>query len=93
MEDFEETPKRKLGYHRTYIGIYFQEMVIEALTCFKGHIWDSDLQRNEAVYKEVILAAQGELALEEFLKQVLFSHFSSVSLLLLGPRILVRFGA
>ena len=35
-----------------------------------GHIWDADLQKNETIFKEVILAAQGELALEEFLKQV-----------------------
>lgn len=35
-----------------------------------GHIWDADLQRNEATVKDVILVAQGEMALEEFLKQV-----------------------
>jgi len=35
-----------------------------------GHIWDADLQRNEASVKDVILVAQGEMALEEFLKQV-----------------------
>ena len=35
-----------------------------------GHIWDADLQRNEARVKDVILVAQGEMALEEFLKQV-----------------------
>eukprot|EP01132_Coremiostelium_polycephalum_P002127 gene2127-2619_t len=35
-----------------------------------GSIWDSDLNRNESIYREVITAAQGEIALEEFLKQV-----------------------
>ena len=35
-----------------------------------GHIWDADLQRNEPAVKDVILIAQGEMALEEFLKQV-----------------------
>eukprot|EP01113_Clastostelium_recurvatum_P011812 TRINITY_DN1605_c0_g1_i1.p1 TRINITY_DN1605_c0_g1~~TRINITY_DN1605_c0_g1_i1.p1 ORF type:complete len:4689 (+),score=1530.43 TRINITY_DN1605_c0_g1_i1:285-14351(+) len=35
-----------------------------------GHIWDADLSKNEHVFREVITAAQGELALEEFLKQV-----------------------
>jgi dynein heavy chain 1 len=35
-----------------------------------GHIWSSDLRRNENVFKEIITMAQGELALEEFLKQV-----------------------
>jgi dynein heavy chain 1 len=35
-----------------------------------GHIWDVDLQRNEMVVRDVILVAQGEMALEEFLKQV-----------------------
>ncbi|GAB6020623.1 Dynein heavy chain, cytoplasmic [Chamberlinius hualienensis] len=35
-----------------------------------GQVWDVDLQKNEAVVKDVILVAQGEMALEEFLKQV-----------------------
>lgn len=35
-----------------------------------GKVWDIDLQRNENVIKDVILVAQGELALENFLKQV-----------------------
>lgn len=30
---------------------------------------DVDLQKNEAVVKDVLLVAQGEMALEEFLKQ------------------------
>jgi dynein heavy chain 1 len=37
-----------------------------------GQVWDVDLQRNEAVVKDAILVAQGEMALEEFLKQVSF---------------------
>lgn len=36
-----------------------------------GQIWDVDLQRNEMVVKDVLLVAQGEMALEEFLKQVM----------------------
>lgn len=35
-----------------------------------GELWDSDIKKHEAIYKEVIQRAQGELALEEFLKQV-----------------------
>ncbi|CAH8501365.1 unnamed protein product [Schistosoma guineensis] len=35
-----------------------------------GHMWELDLQQNEAVIKEILLVAQGEKALEEFLKQV-----------------------
>ncbi|CAM0135389.1 unnamed protein product [Umbelopsis sp. WA50703] len=35
-----------------------------------GQLWDLDLKRNEQVVKDVILQAQGEMALEEFLKQV-----------------------
>lgn len=35
-----------------------------------GQIWDVDLQSNEAVVKDIIMTAQGEMALEEFLKQV-----------------------
>ncbi|KAL3873221.1 hypothetical protein ACJMK2_036362 [Sinanodonta woodiana] len=35
-----------------------------------GHVWDVDLQKNEPIVKDIILVAQGEMALEEFLKQV-----------------------
>ncbi|GAA6009794.1 hypothetical protein JCM11491_000816 [Sporobolomyces phaffii] len=35
-----------------------------------GSVWDLDLKRNESVIKDVIVQAQGEMALEEFLKQV-----------------------
>ncbi|XP_078728003.1 cytoplasmic dynein 1 heavy chain 1-like isoform X1 [Lampetra fluviatilis] len=35
-----------------------------------GHIWEADLQKNEAIVKDVLLVAQGEMALEEFLKQI-----------------------
>ncbi|XP_071453347.1 dynein heavy chain, cytoplasmic isoform X3 [Hetaerina americana] len=35
-----------------------------------GQVWDVDLQKNEAIVKDTILVAQGEMALEEFLKQV-----------------------
>ncbi|XP_044127627.1 cytoplasmic dynein 1 heavy chain 1 isoform X1 [Bufo gargarizans] len=42
--------------------------VVSELTL--GQIWDVDLQRNEAIVKDVLLVAQGEMALEEFLKQI-----------------------
>ncbi|KAF9569823.1 dynein heavy chain protein 1 [Agrocybe pediades] len=35
-----------------------------------GHVYDLDLKRNESLIKEVILQAQGEMALEEYIKQV-----------------------
>ena len=35
-----------------------------------GQVWDVDLQKNEIIVKDVISMAQGEMALEEFLKQV-----------------------
>lgn len=35
-----------------------------------GQIWDSNLLRNESAVKDVLLVAQGEMALEVFLKQV-----------------------
>ncbi|KAK9719430.1 dynein heavy chain [Basidiobolus ranarum] len=35
-----------------------------------GNLWDLDLRKNEQVVREVITVAQGEMALEEFLKQV-----------------------
>lgn len=42
-----------------------------------GQIWDVDLQANEAVVKDIIMTAQGEMALEEFLKQV-SNNFNNV---------------
>ncbi|XP_061071728.1 cytoplasmic dynein 1 heavy chain 1 isoform X2 [Conger conger] len=35
-----------------------------------GQLWDVDLQKNEMIVKDVLLVAQGEMALEEFLKQI-----------------------
>lgn len=35
-----------------------------------GAVWDVDLLKNESLVRDVILVAQGEMALEEFLKQV-----------------------
>lgn len=35
-----------------------------------GQVWDVDLLKNETVIRDVLLVAQGEMALEEFLKQV-----------------------
>ncbi|KAF8528024.1 dynein heavy chain protein 1 [Hysterangium stoloniferum] len=35
-----------------------------------GHVYDLDLKKNETVIKEVIVQAQGEMALEEYIHQV-----------------------
>lgn len=35
-----------------------------------GDIWDANLELNEAIIREVVTMAQGEMGLEEFLKQV-----------------------
>ncbi|KAK8843995.1 hypothetical protein IAR55_006788 [Kwoniella newhampshirensis] len=35
-----------------------------------GQVYDLDLKRNESLIKEVVIQAQGEMALEEFVKQV-----------------------
>ena len=35
-----------------------------------GQVWAVDLQKNEMIVRDVILVAQGEMALEEFLKMV-----------------------
>ncbi|TRY63473.1 hypothetical protein TCAL_02090 [Tigriopus californicus] len=35
-----------------------------------GQVWDVDLIKNEAIIKDIMSVAQGEMALEEFLKQV-----------------------
>lgn len=35
-----------------------------------GQVHDLDLKRNEGLIKEVVMQAQGEMALEEFIKQV-----------------------
>lgn len=35
-----------------------------------GTVWDLDMRRYESVFREIILLAQGEMALEEFLRQL-----------------------
>jgi dynein heavy chain 1 len=35
-----------------------------------GNVYDMDLKKNETLIREVIVQAQGELALEEYVKQV-----------------------
>ena len=34
-----------------------------------GNVYDLDLKKNETIIKDVIIQAQGEMALEEYLKQ------------------------
>ena len=55
-----------------------------------GQVWDVDLQKNEMIVKDVILVAQGEMALEEFLKQVI--SFCSLYILVRFNRAIVLFG-
>ena len=35
-----------------------------------GQVWSIDLQRHESIIREILTIAQGEKALEEFLKQI-----------------------
>jgi dynein heavy chain 1, cytosolic len=35
-----------------------------------GQVWQVDLDKHEAIIKETLLVAQGENALEEYLRQV-----------------------
>ena len=44
-----------------------------------GIIWDLDLAANETVLREVIVQAQGEMALEEYLRQVFIPSSSSAN--------------
>ena len=44
-----------------------------------GAVWDVDLVKNENLVRDVILIAQGEMALEEFLKQVCWSYILNFS--------------
>lgn len=41
-------------------------------------VWDADIQRHENAIKQILLVAQGELALEEFLKQVILSILACI---------------
>jgi dynein heavy chain 1, cytosolic len=44
-----------------------------------GIIWDLDLAVNEAALREVIVQAQGEMALEEYLRQVINCYFQMLT--------------
>ncbi len=52
-----------------------------------GQVWDVNLQQNEPIVRDVILVAQGEMALEEFLKQVSYQWSKKNSLF--GQKVLV----
>lgn len=54
-----------------------------------GQVWDADLLRYESAIKQVLLVAQGELALEEFLKQVSRIHNSISELRLLSIQLVL----
>ena len=58
-----------------------------------GQVWDVDLQKNEMIVKDVILVAQGEMALEEFLKQVIpiFHPWTSLKFVIVVHGCLVVF--
>ncbi|BHF62050.1 Cytoplasmic dynein 1 heavy chain 1 [Sparganum proliferum] len=58
----------KERHWRTLIKRLNVNWVMSELTL--GQLWDVDLQKNESIIREVFLVAQGEKALEEFLKQV-----------------------
>ena len=57
-----------------------------------GQVWDVDLLKNEHVVKDVILVAQGEMALEEFLKQVSRGRQVEEEGAQMGERALTVFG-
>lgn len=46
-----------------------------------GQVWDADLLHNEHTVKDVVSVAQGEMALEEFLKQVKKFNLTSLKFL------------
>ncbi|TPX53424.1 hypothetical protein SeMB42_g00788 [Synchytrium endobioticum] len=47
-----------------------REGTLSLLDMTVGQVWDLDLRKNEAVVRDVVAVAQGEMALEEFLKAV-----------------------
>ncbi|KAJ3411544.1 hypothetical protein HDV05_002063 [Chytridiales sp. JEL 0842] len=62
--------------------LLFKVLQLDSKTSFGelsiGHLWDADLKAKEAGLKEIITMAQGEMALEEFLKHVK-EHWSAFS--------------
>lgn len=58
----------KERHWRTLIRKLNVNWVMSELTL--GQLWDVDLEKNEAIIRDVFLVAQGEKALEEFMKQV-----------------------
>jgi hypothetical protein len=64
-----------LAAHTVTVSIfYFFTHLMSVLYGFTsmtlGHVYDLDLKKNETQIKEVIIQAQGEMALEEYVKQV-----------------------
>lgn len=60
--------ERPSCWHGNVLMVWCGKMYILVFVCVQ--VWAVDLQKNEKVVKDVILVAQGEMALEEFLKMV-----------------------
>lgn len=58
-------------------------MTYSPTTMTLNSVWNLDLKKNESIIEEVILQAQGEMALEEYLKLVRFNPLKSQSYLVL----------
>ena len=52
------------------LNTHIVSFLVCVCVCVCVKVWGVDLQKNEMIVKDVILVAQGEMALEEFLKQV-----------------------
>ncbi|KAI9204677.1 dynein heavy chain [Polychytrium aggregatum] len=69
LTDLKSEALRERHWKQLFKSLKFDgKLILSELTV--GHLWDADMKRNETVIREVITTAQGEMALEEFLKFV-----------------------
>ena len=69
MTELKSEALRERHWSRLYKSLRITSAYL-ASNMTLGQVYDLDLKRNETVIKEVVTQAQGEMAIEEFLKQV-----------------------
>lgn len=69
ISDLKSEAMRERHWRSLFKQLKVQEHY-SASSMMLGTVWDLDLKRHDAIVKAVVAQAQGELALEEYLKQV-----------------------
>ncbi|ORY38141.1 dynein heavy chain [Rhizoclosmatium globosum] len=68
LTDLKSEALRERHWKLLLKALGLEKLMLAELTV--GHLWDADIKKHERALKEIVVDAQGEMALEEFMKQV-----------------------